>query len=301
MTLERKLELAMWLCEHNYNISLTGSMMLYLRWIQEKDHNIENFYLGREPQDLDFIVNVEEEYEDGDFVLPPFITNEEMVDSNFTGYPVLKRFYCEDVKVEFIEAPHYRFTEERIPHKFDESKFSVKSFLRDFQMHRSGQKDIRLALITDLVAAKKQYVEDDDNASYIDKTVKDLESLNPIIEECYLDDYKVILESYLKHNWYYAKRENDAGRDLSEKLIETNLTNNSNPKWMEYLKNSSTDYLHWLEYIKKIDHNYVYYFRTWYRKEKDSFYDSRGYTYELRKVIEKLLYEFEIPFELNQI
>jgi hypothetical protein len=59
--------------------------------------------------------------------------------------------------------------------------------------------------------------------------------------------------------------------------------------------------LHWLEYIKKIDHNYVDYFRTWYRKEQDSFYDSRGYTYQLKKVIEKLLYEFEIPFELNQI
>ena len=67
MTLERKLELAMWLCEHNYNISLTGSMMLYIRWIQQNGNTLDNFYLGREPQDLDFIVNVEEEYEDGDF------------------------------------------------------------------------------------------------------------------------------------------------------------------------------------------------------------------------------------------
>ena len=48
-------------------------MMLYLRWIQKKDHNLENFYLGREPQDLDFIVNVEDDFDYDSILTQPFI------------------------------------------------------------------------------------------------------------------------------------------------------------------------------------------------------------------------------------
>ena len=94
MNLEKKIELAIWLCEYNPNIAITGSMMLYLIWIQKKDHNLENFYLGREPQDLDFIVNVEDDFDYDSILTQPFIKDEERVESEITGYPILKRFYC---------------------------------------------------------------------------------------------------------------------------------------------------------------------------------------------------------------
>ena len=286
MTLEKKLELAIWLCDHNYNIALTGSMMLYLRWIQEKDHNIENFYLGREPQDLDFIVNVDDDWDDDSILTPPFIKDEEKVDSKITGYPILKRFYYEDVKVEFIESTHYRYTDEYIPLKFDNSKFTTSSFLRDIYSHRSGKGDIRLALVTDLYAAKLQYIKDDDNADYIEKSKQDLNKLDMIIKDHYLlDEYFVIIESYLKNSWYHDKRINDHGRDVAENLIE------------KYIVTDSAK-AEWINYIKAIDHNYLSYFAEWYRREKNKFYFSMWYTDEVETYIDDLIYKFKIPFKI---
>ena len=57
----------------------------------------------------------------------------------------------------------------------------------------------------------------------------------------------------------------------------------------------------WFEYIRKINHDYLNQYRTWYRKTKDRFYDSYGYTYQMKKTIDKLLYAFEIPFEFSEI
>lgn len=282
MNLEKKIELAIWLCEYNPNIAITGSMMLYLRWIQKKDHNLENFYLGREPQDLDFIVNVEDDFDYDSILTPPFIKDEERVESEITGYPILKRFYYEDVKVEFIEAPHYRYTDEYMPYKFDNSKFSTYSFLRDFYTTRN----IRLALVTDLYAAKLQYIKDDDNADYIEKSKQDVNKLDMIMKERYLDEYFVIINSYLKNDWCHDKRVNDYGRDVAENLIE------------KYIVTDSTK-TEWLNYLKAIDHNYLSYFSEWYRREKDRYYSSMWYTYEVEKYIEDLIYEFKIPFKIT--
>ena len=285
MTLEKKLELAIWLCNNNPNIALTGSMMLYLRWIQKKDHNLENFYLGREPQDLDFIVKVDDDFDDDSILTPPFIKDDEIVDSEITGYPILKRFYYEDVKVEFIEATHYRYTDEYIPLKFDNSKFTTSSFLRGFYSNRSGKGDIRLALVTDLYAAKLQYIKDDDNADYIEKSKQDVNKLDMIMKERYLDEYFVIIKSYLKNSWYHDKRVNDYGRDVAENLIEKYIVIDNTKK-------------EWINYLKAIDHNYLSYFSEWYRREKDGFHSSTLYTYEVEKYIDDLIYEFKIPFKI---
>ena len=281
MNLEKKIELAIWLCEYNPNIAITGSMMLYLRWIQKKDHNLENFYLGREPQDLDFIINVEDDFDYDSILTPPFIKDEERVESERPGYPILKRFYYEDVKVEFIEATHYRYTDEYMPYKFDNSKFSTYSFLRDFYSTRN----IRLALVTDLYAAKLQYIKDDDNADYIEKSKQDVNKLDMIMKERYLDEYFVIINSYLKNDWCHDKRVNDYGRDVAENLIE------------KYIVTDRTK-TEWLNYLKAIDHNYLSYFSEWYKREKDRFYTSLWYTYEVDKYIEDLIYEFKIPFKI---
>ena len=269
MNLEKKIELAIWLCEYNPNIAITGSMMLYLRWIQKKDHNLENFYLGREPQDLDFIVNVEDDFDYDSILTPPFIKDEERVESEITGYPILNRFYYEDVKVEFIEATHYRYTDEYMPYKFDNSKFSTYSFLRDFYSTRN----IRLALVTDLYAAKLQYIKDDDNADYIEKSKQDVNKLDMIMKERYLDEYFVIINSYLKNDWCHDKRVNDYGRDVAENLIE------------KYIVTDRTK-TEWLNYLKAIDHNYLSYFSEWYKREKDRYYSSFWHTHEVDKYIE---------------
>lgn len=286
MNLEKKIELAIWLCKYNPNIAITGSMMLYLRWIQKKDHTLENFYLGREPQDLDFIVNVDDDFDYDSILTPPFIKDEERVESEITGYPILKRFYYEDVKVEFIEAPHYRYTEEYIPYKFDNLRFSTCSFLRDFYANSIGKSNIRLALVTDLYAAKLQYIKNDDNADYIEKSKQDVNKLDMIMKERYLDEYFVIINSYLKNDWCHDKRVNDYGRDVAENLIE------------KYIVTDSTK-TEWLNYMKAIDHNYLSYFSEWYRREKDRYYSSMWYTYEVEKYIEDLIYEFKIPFKIT--
>lgn len=282
MNLEKKIELAIWLCEYNPNIAITGSMMLYLRWIQKKDHNLENFYLGREPQDLDFIVNVDDDFYFDSILTPPFIKDEERVKSEITGYPILKRFYYEDVKVEFIEATHYRYTDEYMPYKFDNSKFSTYSFLRDFYSTRN----IRLALVTDLYAAKLQYIKDDDNADYIEKSKQDVNKLDMIMKERYLDEYFVIINSYLKNDWCHDKRVNDYGRDVAENLIE------------KYIVTDSTK-TEWLNYLKAIDYNYLSYFSEWYRREKNIYYSSLWNPNEVEKYIEDLIYEFKIPFKIT--
>lgn len=268
MNLEKKIELAIWLCEYNPNIAITGSMMLYLRWIQKKDHNLENFYLDCEPQDLDFIVNVDDDFDYDSILTPPFIKDEERVESEITGYPILKRFYYEDVKVEFIEATHYRYTDEYMPYKFDNSKFSTYSFLRDFYSTRN----IRLALVTDLYAAKLQYIKDDDNADYIEKSKQDVNKLDVIMKERYLDEYFVIINSYLKNDWCHDKRVNDYGRDVAENLIE------------KYIVTDSTK-TEWLNYLKANDYNYLSYFLRGIEEKKIDFILQCGIHMKLKNIL----------------
>lgn len=289
LSLEKKIELATWLCENNHSIALTGSMMLYLRWIKKPGNSLENFYLGREPQDLDFIVNTQEFFEDEiNLTLPPFIEGLEEQDSEFDCYPILKRFYIDGTKVEFIEMPHFRYTWETIP-KYGDKGFKFEDIRQSIERLRHGEGDIRLALITDLYAAKAKYIEEDENKEYIEKTKKDLLVLTPILHEVYFDEYKKIIESYLENSWYDYKKYEDIGRKLSESLIK------------KFIVDGNPDKEKWFEYIRKINHDYLNQYRTWYRNTKDRFYDSYGYTYQMKKTIDKLLYAFEIPFEFSEV
>jgi len=289
LSLEKKIELATWLCEYNHCIALTGSMMLYLRWIKKPGNSLENFYLGREPQDLDFIVNTEECFEDEmSLTLPPFIEGLESQDSKFDSYPILKRFYLDGTKVEFIEMPHFRYTWETIPH-FGDKGFKFEDIKESIERLKRGQGDIRLALITDLYAAKARYIEEDENKEYIEKTKNDLFLLNPILKEVYFDEYLTIIESYLSNSWYDSHKYVDDGRKLSESMIKKLIVDNDPNKEK------------WFEYITKINHDYIQQFKNWYKNTKDRFYDSYGYSYQMKQTINKLLYAFEIPFELNKI
>lgn len=288
MTLEKKIELATWLCENNHSIALTGSMMLYLRWIKKPGNILENFYLGREPQDLDFIVNTQEYFEDEiNLTLPPFIEGLEEKDSDYDAYPILKRFYLDGTKVEFIEMPHFRYTWENIP-RFGDKGFKFEDIRQSIERLRRGEGDIRLALITDLYAAKAKYIEEDENEKYIEKTKNDLFVLNPILKEIYFDEYLTIIESYLDNSWYDYKKYEDIGRKLSESMIKELIVGDDPIKQK------------WFDYITKIDHDYIYKFKSWYQNTKDRFYDSYGYSYQMKKTIEKLLYAFEIPFEFSE-
>ena len=289
LSLEKKIELATWLCENNYSIALTGSMMLYLRWIKKPGNSLENFYLGREPQDLDFIVNTQEFFEDEmNLVLPPFIEGLEEQDSKFDCYPILKRFYLDGTKVEFIEMPHFRYTWETIP-KYGDKGFKFEDIRQSIERLKRGEGDIRLALITDLYAAKARYIEEDENKEYIEKTKNDLFLLNPILKEVYFDEYLTIIESYLNNSWYDSHKYKDDGRKLSESMIKKLIVDNDPHKEK------------WFEYITKINHDYIQQFKNWYRKTKDIYYDSYGYSYQMKQTINKLLYAFEIPFEFNKI
>lgn len=289
LSLEKKIELATWLCEHNHSLALTGSMMLYLRWIKKPGNTLKNFYLGREPQDLDFIVNTQEFFEDEiNFTLPPFIERLEEQDSSFDCYPILKRFYIDGTKVEFIEMPHFRYTWEMIP-KFGDKGFKFEDIRQSIERLRHGEGDIRLALITDLYAAKIKYVEEDTNKDYIKKTKQDLSLLTPIVKEVYFDEYLKIIESYLENSWYDVKKYEDLGRKTAESMIK------------EFMVDGHPDKEKWFDYIQKINHDYIYKYRDWYRNTKDRFYDSYGYSYQMKKTINKLLYAFEIPFDIDKI
>ena len=148
LTLEEKIELALWLSSHNSNIALTGSLMLYLR---QQPRKIEDFVLKREPQDIDFIVNASDDEDKYNLVLPPFIDKIETQFSDYDGYEVLARFWYRGTKVEFIESPHFRYDEDFV----DGSWYGRKNtFVQDFAFFHNHHYNIRLSLICDLIVAK---------------------------------------------------------------------------------------------------------------------------------------------------
>ena len=294
MTLNEKIELAVWMCRHNNFLALTGSLMVYMKY-----GNI----LGREPHDIDFIVNMEEYEEEFNMILPPFIDKTEDSYSNFSGYDVLKRFWIGDTKIEFIESNHFRYTEDYIgSDKFGKSKGLHKDLVEAFNASRSHNYNIKYALLSDLIDAKKQYFEVDENKEYLDKTYKDLQILEPILDQKdiyskeykglgrYQDklqitnletDYYQIIKGYITECWYGKTFEEDKARKyLENKIYEKFVKDNPENK-------------EWFNFIQTISH-----------QTKENIFDKitqrdtcyGGYlSYKMINILEELLYEHKIP------
>lgn len=142
MTYEQKRELAEWMVRENGECMLiTGSIML-------KEAGID---LGREPQDIDLITDIEDVDE---MTFPPFIEMEKVEIGN-DGYPVLARGHWQGVKIEVIYDPHFH------------------------EMMSSGNCVDGYATVKSALDAKIRYLGEDENADYIEKTKRDIE----IIEE----------------------------------------------------------------------------------------------------------------------
>lgn len=140
MTYEQKRELAEWMVRANDECMLiTGSIML-------KEAGID---LGREPQDIDLITDIEEV--DG-MIFPPFFEVEEL-EKDDDGYVVLARGYWQGVKIEVIYEPDF--------YEIMMSGDCVDGY---------GYATVKSALV-----AKRRYVDEDENADYIEKTKRDIE------------------------------------------------------------------------------------------------------------------------------
>lgn len=173
MELKKKIQLAKWMCDNNPNLTLTGSLMLYLRGVN----------LGREPHDIDLVIS--SRYTDEPIIVPPFITEVDVI--NDSGYSVLKRFMYEDVKVEIIAD--YNID---VPYTYiDITEYldiSIEKCLDEGVIKGYATK-IPVAYITRLLSAKDSYLTDDDYQEYVEKTKIDID----IIKK-FLDEHKEIVE-----------------------------------------------------------------------------------------------------------
>ena len=243
------------MCQHNDFLALTGSLMVYLKY-----GNI----LGREPHDIDFIVDMQEYEEDYSLILPPFIDKTEDGYSEYSGYDVLKRFWIGDTKIEFIESHDFRYTEDYINRdRYGKSVGIHKDFLEEFNACKSGQYNMKYALLSDLIDAKKHYFEDDTNTEYLDKTYNDLQILEPLLDNIdqytrsyrglrkYTEDYKVtvfesdyyqMIKRYIIH-WTDKDIKNDTARKYIEnKIYETYVKDNpENKEWFNFIQTINHD------------------------------------------------------------
>jgi len=290
MSLKEKIELALWLCEHNHNIALTGSLMLYLRYYDKKN---DSFFLKREPQDIDFIINANDEDCDN-LVLPPFIEKVEVEMSSFEGYEVLARFWYKGTKVEFIETPYFRYDKEYISYDwyrdYKDKDTELRKFCADFYNFHYHHSNIRLALTCDLITAKQKYIEEDKNEEYINKTKEDLNKILAIYNDYYKDEYNTIIKFYLEKGWYFKALNEDIGRKFVENLI-----------WKNEVSNYESREL-WYDYITKIDHNWQDQYIK-FKKSQDHWYEGHRFCvgYDEQKLIDKMIYGYEIPFEVNKV
>lgn len=291
LTLKEKIELALWLCNHNYNIALTGSLMLYLKYYDKKN---DSFFLGREPQDIDFIMDANDEDCDN-LVLPPFIEKAEIKMSEYDGYEVLARFWYKGTKVEFIETPRFRYDKDYINYDwyrdYKDKEEANRHFYEDFYNFHHNHYNIRLALTCDLINAKQEYIKVDKNEDYINKTKEDLKKIYSIYDKYYKDEYNTIIKFYLEKGWYYKARSEDEARKFVEDLIWKNEVSNYECREV------------WFNYIKAIDHNWRDQYIN-YRKSQDRFYEGYRYGsvgYDEQKLIDKMLYGYDIPFEITEV
>lgn len=182
LTVQEKIELAYWLCEHNKGY-LTGSLMLYLIGLD----------LGREPHDIDIIVTADTLTDE--IILPPFTKILEM--TNKDGYLVIKRVQYMDTIIEFIAhdstIPFYE-QKTYLTHKQDILPLT-KNF--DIVTDIFDTKILRYAFLTDLVEAKEYYLMHDTNAEYLEKTRKDLEIIKNWDKfDEYINKEKIKLSDY---------------------------------------------------------------------------------------------------------
>lgn len=142
MTYGQKKELAEWMVRANdWDMLITGSIML-------KEAGVD---LEREPQGIDLITNIEDV---DNITFPPFFELEK-VESNDDGYYVLARGHWQGVKIEIIYVPCF------------------------YEIMSSGDYVDGYATVKSALDAKKRYVDEDENADYIEKTKRAIE----IIEE----------------------------------------------------------------------------------------------------------------------
>lgn len=160
LTYDQKLELAKWIAEKNDG-AITGSIMLRERGIE----------LGREPNDIDIVVS--ESLGADDIKLPPLVYNKEEK-NNEDGYAVLARCWFFDTKIDFIAD--------------------------DYALERASKVgfDAKFCMVDDLLEAKKEYVQKDENADYIEKSKRDIEIIEEYQKQFPIVRYRVVFNGYLE-------------------------------------------------------------------------------------------------------
>lgn len=160
LTYKQKLELAKWIAEKN-NGAITGSIMLRERGLE----------LGREPNDIDIVVS--ESLGADDIELPPLVYNKEEK-QNEDGYTVLARCWYFGTKIEFMAD--------------------------DYALERASKVgfDAKFCMVDDLLEAKKEYVQKDENADYIEKSKRDIEIIEEYQKQFPIVRYRVLYNGYME-------------------------------------------------------------------------------------------------------
>lgn len=174
---QQKKELAEWIANKNKG-AVTGSIMLRERCCE----------LGREPNDIDIVVS--ESLGVDDIELPPFIYEKEEKKGE-DGYSVLARCWYFDTKIEFIAD--------------------------DYALKRASKVgfDAKYCMVDDLLAAKKEYVEKDEDADYIEKSKRDIDIIEEYQKQFPIVKYRVVFNGYLEKLVSNSK----AGKDYVFSLI----------------------------------------------------------------------------------
>lgn len=199
MTYDEKKELAEWIAIHN-NGALTGSIMLIER----------NVPIERLPEDIDIVVSSCFQLDDA--LLPPFIHDIQTTEED-NGYPVLARCWYKDVKIEFFVD--------------DDALFNADSI----------STNVPYCQVSDLIKAKKLYLESDTNQDYLDKTIKDLQVLSVYQQQFPVIRYTVspvgimnkMVSNHMIHNKYIFVIHN---------MMDCNILENWKIKSDDYLSNN---------------------------------------------------------------
>lgn len=160
LTYEQKKELAEWIANSNKG-AVTGSIMLRERGCE----------LGREPNDIDIIVS--ESLGVDDIELPPLVYDKEEK-QNEDGYTVLARCYYFGTKIEFIAD--------------------------DYSLERASKisSNAMYCTIEDLLDAKKEFIEKDENAEYIEKSKRDIKIIEEYQKQFPIVRYRVEYNGFLE-------------------------------------------------------------------------------------------------------
>lgn len=160
LTYEQKKELAEWIADRNFG-AVTGSIMLRERGVE----------LGREPNDIDIVV--EECIDPDDIDLPPLVYDKQTKVGE-DGYTVLARCWFFGTKIEFISD--------------------------DIALKHSTSEGLKTkyCAVEDLLKAKKNYIELDDHAEYVEKSKQDIRIIEEYQKQFPIIRYKVSNNGYLE-------------------------------------------------------------------------------------------------------